>query len=145
VSQIGKPLELFGCGTDCQTVTKKVFPIRRDTRRDSYKAGSRPPTPKPPPAMERRASSGKLNSCIKSFNNRNDYMLYNSRILFYRCMLGQGSGPAQWPNICRIVEAVCLELCSIPMSLGLALLGTILLLCPVIVIVVVWTLIIFFI
>ncbi|XP_059389973.1 uncharacterized protein LOC132123402 [Carassius carassius] len=30
-----------------------------------------------------------------------------------RCVLGQGSGPAQWPNISRIVEAVCLELCSI--------------------------------
>ncbi|XP_056094648.1 uncharacterized protein LOC130073203 [Rhinichthys klamathensis goyatoka] len=30
-----------------------------------------------------------------------------------RCVLGQGSVPAQWPNICRIVEAVCLELCSI--------------------------------
>ncbi|KAK9963911.1 hypothetical protein ABG768_005130 [Culter alburnus] len=29
------------------------------------------------------------------------------------CVLGQGSGPAQWPNISRIVEAVCLELCSI--------------------------------
>ncbi len=32
---------------------------------------------------------------------------------YYRCVLGQGSGPAQWPNISRIVEAVCLELCSI--------------------------------
>ncbi|XP_077101858.1 uncharacterized protein LOC143753439 isoform X1 [Siphateles boraxobius] len=30
-----------------------------------------------------------------------------------RCVLGQGSGPAQWPNISRIVEAVCLELSSI--------------------------------
>ncbi|KAL1269397.1 hypothetical protein QQF64_031686 [Cirrhinus molitorella] len=30
-----------------------------------------------------------------------------------QCVLGQGSGPAQWPNISRTVEAVCLELCFI--------------------------------
>ncbi|KAK1802494.1 hypothetical protein P4O66_022146, partial [Electrophorus voltai] len=27
------------------------------------------------------------------------------------CFLGQGSGPAQWPSISRLVEAVCLALC----------------------------------
>ncbi|XP_056614654.1 uncharacterized protein LOC130429852 [Triplophysa dalaica] len=30
-----------------------------------------------------------------------------------RCVPGQGSGSAQWPTVSRIVEAVCLELCSI--------------------------------
>ncbi|XP_057187565.1 uncharacterized protein LOC130552902 [Triplophysa rosa] len=30
-----------------------------------------------------------------------------------RCFLGEGSGPAQWPNASRLVEAVCLALCRI--------------------------------
>ncbi|XP_051954038.1 uncharacterized protein LOC127623665 [Xyrauchen texanus] len=38
---------------------------------------------------------------------------FNGKESLKRCVLGQGSGPAQWPNISRIVEAVCLELCSI--------------------------------
>ncbi|KAG9278284.1 hypothetical protein AMEX_G6128 [Astyanax mexicanus] len=30
-----------------------------------------------------------------------------------RCLLGQGTGPAQWPNASRLVEAICLELCFV--------------------------------
>ncbi|XP_052471895.1 uncharacterized protein LOC128028661 [Carassius gibelio] len=30
-----------------------------------------------------------------------------------RCFLGEGSGPAQWPNASRLVKAVCLALCRI--------------------------------
>ncbi|KAL1269404.1 hypothetical protein QQF64_031693 [Cirrhinus molitorella] len=30
-----------------------------------------------------------------------------------RCFLGEGSGPAQWPNASRLVEAICLALCRI--------------------------------
>ncbi|KAK1803478.1 hypothetical protein P4O66_020911 [Electrophorus voltai] len=30
-----------------------------------------------------------------------------------RCFLGQGSGPAQWPSVSRLVEAVCPALCRL--------------------------------
>ncbi|XP_077088783.1 uncharacterized protein LOC143740659 [Siphateles boraxobius] len=30
-----------------------------------------------------------------------------------RCFLGEGSGPAQWPNASHLVEAICLALCRI--------------------------------
>ncbi|XP_076851096.1 uncharacterized protein LOC143501317 [Brachyhypopomus gauderio] len=30
-----------------------------------------------------------------------------------RCFLGQGSGPAQWPSVSRLVEAICLALCRL--------------------------------
>ncbi|XP_049326002.1 uncharacterized protein LOC103025680 [Astyanax mexicanus] len=30
-----------------------------------------------------------------------------------RSLLGQGTGPAQWPHASRLVEAICLELCAI--------------------------------
>ncbi|XP_048848221.1 uncharacterized protein LOC125718410 isoform X2 [Brienomyrus brachyistius] len=30
-----------------------------------------------------------------------------------RCLLGQGTRPAQWPHVSRLVEAICLELCSL--------------------------------
>ncbi|KAL6473034.1 hypothetical protein MHYP_G00192220 [Metynnis hypsauchen] len=29
-----------------------------------------------------------------------------------RCLLGQGTGPAQWPHTSRLVEAICLQLCD---------------------------------
>lgn len=32
---------------------------------------------------------------------------------FRSSLLGQGTGPAQWPNASRLVEAICLELCAI--------------------------------
>lgn len=37
----------------------------------------------------------------------------NVFFLFHSCFLGEGSGPAQWPNASRLVEAVCLALCRI--------------------------------
>ncbi len=55
VSQIGKQLTSSGCGIGCRTVTNRGFPIRRGTGTGFCKAGSRPPTRKPQPAMERRA------------------------------------------------------------------------------------------
>jgi len=30
-----------------------------------------------------------------------------SPFLTSRCFLGEGSGPAQWPNVSRLVEAIC--------------------------------------
>ncbi|KAK6491780.1 hypothetical protein HHUSO_G3948 [Huso huso] len=30
-----------------------------------------------------------------------------------RCLLGQGSGPAQWPQMSRLVEAICIQLCRL--------------------------------
>ncbi|XP_048840307.1 uncharacterized protein LOC125713326 [Brienomyrus brachyistius] len=30
-----------------------------------------------------------------------------------RCLLNQGTRPAQWPHVSRLVEAICLELCSL--------------------------------
>ncbi|XP_066522256.1 uncharacterized protein [Hoplias malabaricus] len=30
-----------------------------------------------------------------------------------RCLLGEGTGPAQWPDASRLVEAICLELCDV--------------------------------
>ncbi|KAK1156709.1 hypothetical protein AOXY_G25730 [Acipenser oxyrinchus oxyrinchus] len=30
-----------------------------------------------------------------------------------RCLLGQGSGPAQWPQTSRLVEAICIQLCRL--------------------------------
>ncbi|MGH0120698.1 UNVERIFIED_CONTAM: hypothetical protein FKN15_031627 [Acipenser sinensis] len=30
-----------------------------------------------------------------------------------RCLLGQGSGPAQWPQTSRLVEAICIQLCHL--------------------------------
>ncbi|KAK6487793.1 hypothetical protein HHUSO_G9072 [Huso huso] len=30
-----------------------------------------------------------------------------------RCLLVQGSGPAQWPQTSRLVEAICIQLCRL--------------------------------
>ncbi len=51
VSQKGKQLTSSGCGIGCRTVTNRGFPIWRGTGRGFCKAGSRPPTRKPQPAM----------------------------------------------------------------------------------------------
>ncbi|RXN21173.1 Epithelial-stromal interaction 1 [Labeo rohita] len=33
-----------------------------------------------------------------------------------RCLIGHPGGPAQWPNTSRLVEAICIELCSLHKS-----------------------------
>ncbi|XP_049323370.1 uncharacterized protein LOC111197186 [Astyanax mexicanus] len=33
--------------------------------------------------------------------------------VFYRCLLGETTGPAQWPDDRRVVEAVCRQLCDL--------------------------------
>lgn len=34
-------------------------------------------------------------------------------IMLHRAFLGTGSGPAQWPNASRLVEAICIRLCAL--------------------------------